>query len=106
MAYVLPRAVIVLVGWGATYFILTALSTHLVPSVVYITGVAWVLAGVGCFGYLYKLRREMGLLQLRPPAVPAKPVARHIAAAKKPAVLQPSPLARLRAALLVGRSAL
>jgi hypothetical protein len=62
LAYVLPRAVIVLVGWGATYWLLTALSPHLPPTVVYITGVAWILAGVVLFGYLYRLWRELGLL--------------------------------------------
>jgi hypothetical protein len=62
LTYVLPRAFIVLVGWGATYFILTALSTHLPPAVVYMTGIAWVLAGIVCFGYIYRLRRDAGTL--------------------------------------------
>jgi hypothetical protein len=62
MAYVLPRAVLVLLGWGTTYWLLTLLSTQVPPSVVYITAIAWLLAGVVCFGYLYRLRREMGLL--------------------------------------------
>ena len=60
MAYLLPRAVIVLLGWGATYWLLTTLSPHLPPSIIYITGVTWVLAGIVCFGYLYKLRHEAG----------------------------------------------
>lgn len=60
-AYALPRAVIVLIGWGATYWILTALSTHLPPTVVYVTGLAWVASGIGIFGYLYRLRRELGI---------------------------------------------
>jgi hypothetical protein len=62
MTYVLPRAVIVLLGWGAMYWILTALSPHLPPAVIYFTGLMWVSAGVLCFGYIYKLRRELGLL--------------------------------------------
>jgi hypothetical protein len=62
LTYVLPRAVIVLLLWGATYWILTALSPQLAPTIVYITGISWVLAGVVCFGYLYRLRKEMGLL--------------------------------------------
>lgn len=61
LGYILPRAVIVLLGWGATYWILTALSTHLPPTVVYITGLAWVGAGIAGFGYLYRLRREFGI---------------------------------------------
>jgi hypothetical protein len=78
LAYVLPRAFIVLLGWGATYFILTALSTHLPPAVVYMTGIAWVLAGIVCFGYIYKLRHDLGTLPhqqaaaaaVQPPAPP------------------------------------
>ena len=62
LTYMLPRIVIVLLGWGATYWVLTALSTHLAPVIVYITGIAWVLAGIVLFGYLYKVRRELGLL--------------------------------------------
>jgi len=62
MGCVLPRAAIVLFGWGATYWLLTALSPHLPPAIVYITGLAWVLAGIVLFGYLYRLRRELGLL--------------------------------------------
>jgi hypothetical protein len=73
MAYVLPRAVIVLIGWGATYFILTALSTHLTPAIIYITGISWVLAGIVCFGYLYKLRREMGFQRHRSVRASNKP---------------------------------
>ena len=88
-AYVVPRAVIVLIGWGATYFILTALSTHLPPSVIYLTGILWMLAGIICFGYLYKLRREMALLPYGPAAAPPQPTAR------KPA--EPTIVDRLRA---------
>jgi len=68
LAYVLPRAVIVLLGWGAMYFVLTALSPRLAPVIVYFTGISWVFAGVVCFGYLYRLRREAGLPQERPAA--------------------------------------
>jgi len=90
-AYVLPRAVIVLIGWGATYFILTALSTHLPASVIYLTGILWMLAGVLCFGYLYKLRREIGLLPYGPAAAPPQSPARQ------PAPAEPTMVDRLRA---------
>ena len=66
LAYVLPRVVIVLLGWGAMYFVLTALSPHLAPVIVYFTGISWVLAGIVCFGYLYRLRREAGTMHERP----------------------------------------
>jgi hypothetical protein len=59
MAYVLPRAILVLLLWGATYWLLTELSTEVPAAVVYMTGIAWALAGVVCFGYIRKLRREM-----------------------------------------------
>jgi hypothetical protein len=59
--YALPRAVVVLIGWGATYWILTALSTHLPATLVYVTGLAWLAAGGVIFGYLYRLRRELGI---------------------------------------------
>jgi len=65
MAYVLPRAFIVLIGWVATYWLLTLLSTYVAPAVVYFTGIAWALAGVVCFGYLYRLRVEAALAQHR-----------------------------------------
>ena len=61
LSYALPRAIIVLIGWGTTYWILTALSPHLPPVMVYITGLAWVAAGIAIFGYLYRLRRELGI---------------------------------------------
>lgn len=65
MAYFLPRAVLVLIAWGVTYWILTALSPHLPAAVVYFTGIAWMLAGLVCFGYIRKLR-EADLAAERP----------------------------------------
>jgi hypothetical protein len=73
MAYVMPRAVIVLLAWGASYVILTALSTHVPSAVVYFTGVAWSLAGIACFGYLYRLRQLAVLEHKRAVSVPRKP---------------------------------
>ena len=58
LADIVPRAVLVLLCWGLTYCILTALSTQLPPALIYFAGVMWVLAGVFSFGYLYRLRRE------------------------------------------------
>jgi hypothetical protein len=55
------------------YWILTVLSPSLAPAIVYFTGISWVLAGIVCFGYLYRLRREAGLAQ-QPPAVRRKPI--------------------------------
>jgi hypothetical protein len=72
LAYVVPRAVIVLLGWGAMYFVLTTVSPRLAPAIVYFTGISWVFAGIVCFGYLYRLRREAGLTQERPVATRQK----------------------------------
>jgi hypothetical protein len=89
LAYVLPRAVLVLLGWAVTYFILTAISTHVPPAVVYFTGVAWVLAGIVCFGYIYKIRHDLGTL----------PHQQAAAATAKPATPPPTARERFYAAL-------
>ena len=39
---------------------------HLTPAIIYLSGIAWVLAGIVLFGYLYMLRRELGLLPNSP----------------------------------------
>ncbi len=74
LTYVLPRAFIVLLGCGAMYWILTVLSPSLAPAIVYFTGISWVLAGIVCFGYLYRLRREAGLGQQPPAVTHRKPI--------------------------------
>jgi hypothetical protein len=63
LASVIPRAVLVLMAWGATYWFLTVLSTHVPPAVVYFTAVAWALGGVVCFGYIRALHRAAGMAQ-------------------------------------------
>jgi hypothetical protein len=73
MSYILPRALIVLLAWGASYFILTALSTHVPAAVVYFTGIAWSLAGIAGFGYLYRLRQHVALEQKRAVSAPHRP---------------------------------
>ncbi|HEX4410451.1 MAG TPA: hypothetical protein VH206_16880 [Xanthobacteraceae bacterium] len=62
MAYVWPRAVLVLLCWAATYWLLTQISTYVPPAVVYFIAIAWLLAGVVVFSYLYHVRRRLGLL--------------------------------------------
>jgi len=57
MAYLLPRAVIVLIAWGTTCLIMS-IWTNVDPLVFYIAGGVWAFVGLICFGYLHKLRRE------------------------------------------------
>jgi hypothetical protein len=74
LAYVLPRPFLVLLGWGAMCWILTVLSLSLAPAIVYFTGISWVLAGIVCFGYLYRLLLEAGLAQEPPAVTRRKPI--------------------------------
>jgi hypothetical protein len=57
MAYLLPRAVIVLIAWSVTCGIINVWSS-VDPVAFYIAGVSWALVGIAFFGYVYKLRRE------------------------------------------------
>ena len=57
MGYLLPRAVIVLIAWGATCLVMNTF-TSVDPLVFYVAGGVWAFVGLICFGYLHKLRRE------------------------------------------------
>jgi len=57
MGYLLPRAVIVLIAWGATCLIMNTF-TSVAPLVFYAAGGVWGFVGLISFGYLHKLRRE------------------------------------------------
>jgi hypothetical protein len=59
MAYILPRAFIVLVGWGITCGLIKNIWASVDPKVFLIAGISWAFAGLVCFGYLYKLRGDM-----------------------------------------------
>jgi hypothetical protein len=73
MAYILPRAVIVLIAWGTTCLIMNVFTT-IDPLVFYIAGGVWSLVGLVCFGYLHSLRSEAdeqpapSLVQIQTPA--------------------------------------
>jgi hypothetical protein len=57
MAYILPRAIIVLIAWGTTC--LTANSfTAIDPLVFYFAGGIWSLVGVVSFNYLHELQEQ------------------------------------------------
>jgi len=59
MAYILPRAVIVLIGWAITCGVIRNVSVQVSPTAFYIAAISWALAGIACFGYLHRLRSEL-----------------------------------------------
>jgi drug/metabolite transporter (DMT)-like permease len=66
MAYILPRAIIVLLCWGLSYGLMRIVIADESLAVFYFTGLSWALAGIVCFGYIRRLRREAELDQGRP----------------------------------------
>jgi hypothetical protein len=57
MAYVLPRAVIVLIAWGTTCLIANTF-TDIDPRVFYAAGGVWSLVGLLSFGYMQSLSEQ------------------------------------------------
>ena len=64
MAYILPRAVIVLIAWGTTCLIMNTF-TSIDPLVFYIAGGIWSLVGLLSFGYMHNLREQAEVLPAR-----------------------------------------
>lgn len=58
MAYILPRAFIVLIGWGITCGLMVNLWPRVDATTFVIAGASWALAGIVCFGYICRLRVE------------------------------------------------
>jgi len=58
MTYILPRASIVLIGWGITCWLIANVWPRVDVTTFVIAGASWALAGLVCFGYLHKLRTE------------------------------------------------
>jgi hypothetical protein len=58
MTYILPRAFIVLIGWGITCGLIVNVWSNVDPMIYCAAGASWAFAGLVCFGYLHKLRRE------------------------------------------------
>jgi hypothetical protein len=65
MAYVLPRAAIVLMLWGVTCGLIVTVLPDADPAVFTFAGISWALAGIVCFGYIRKLRNEENSLRVR-----------------------------------------
>lgn len=58
MAYILPRAFIVLVGWAITCGLIKDAWANVDPMIFCVAGASWAFAGLLCFGYLHRLRAE------------------------------------------------
>jgi len=58
MPYILPRAFIVLIGWGITCGLINNVWSKVDPVIFYVAGASWLFAGIVCFGYLHSLRRD------------------------------------------------
>ncbi len=63
MAYLLPRAVMVLIAWGMTCGLIKNLWPEADPMIFGVAGVSWACGGIAYFAYLRKLRREIDDLQ-------------------------------------------
>jgi hypothetical protein len=63
MAYLLPRAVLIIIAWGMTCALIGKLWPGVDPSVFGIAAAWWILGGGAYFGYLRKLRREIEALE-------------------------------------------
>jgi hypothetical protein len=58
MAYIVPRAFIVLIGWAITCGLIINVWSHVDAKIFCLAGASWALAGILCFGYTHRLRRE------------------------------------------------
>ena len=66
MAYFLPRAVIVLLGWGLTSGLIGIVLPGASTAAFCFAGLSWAAVGIVCFGYIRKLRREADIVAIRP----------------------------------------
>jgi hypothetical protein len=63
MAYLLPRAIIVLIAWVITCGLIRNLWPEADPRVFGVAGASWVMVGIAYFAYLRKLRRDIEELE-------------------------------------------
>jgi hypothetical protein len=63
MAYLLPRAIIVLIAWGVTCGLIKNLLPEADPMVFGVAGASWVVGAIAYFAYLRKLRRDIEELE-------------------------------------------
>lgn len=65
MAYVLPRAVFILIAWAMTCILIRNLWPAANPMIFGAAAVVWVFGGIAYFAYLHKLRRDIEELERR-----------------------------------------
>lgn len=59
MAYLLPRAIIVLIAWGLTSGLIRKFWPDADPVIFFVAGVSWAGAGTAYFAYLRRLKRDI-----------------------------------------------
>jgi hypothetical protein len=65
MAYLLPRAIVVLVAWGLTCGIIRNFWLDADPMIFGVAGASWAGAGIAYFAYLRRLKRDIDHLSRR-----------------------------------------
>jgi len=65
MAYLVPRAVLVLIAWGMTCALIKKLLPGADPLIFAVAGASWACAGTAYFAYLRKLKRDIDELERR-----------------------------------------
>ncbi len=63
MAYLLPRAVLILIAWGMTCALIRKFWRNADPMIFGVAGASWVVVAGAYFGYLHKLRRDIEALE-------------------------------------------
>ena len=65
MAYLLPRAIMVLIAWGLTCGLIRKFSPDADPVIFFVAGASWSGAGIAYFAYLRRLKRDIDDLSRR-----------------------------------------
>ncbi len=63
MAYLLPRALFVLIAWAMTCILVKHLLPDVEPTIFAVAAVCWAGAGSAYFAYLRKLKRDIDALE-------------------------------------------
>ena len=65
MAYLLPRAIMVLIAWGLTCGLIRKFWPDADPVIFFVAGASWAGAGIAYFAYLRRLKRDIDDLSRR-----------------------------------------